>query len=280
MTKHDQAGPVAKGMGEMETETEMTDRQRNQPAEVASLEALAELDRVRTASLLSAGLAHEISNPLMSLLHSLSEAERICGALERVPDAADRAYLVALAGHVEDANVCGKAIGSVIRDFRLFLHTDRTILPALVDPRPLVERAVRIAQAQIRAVARLSVSVVETPLVRATASSITQITLNLLLNAAEALAKSSGRENLVEIRLGVEHGQVVIEVIDNGRGLDPESLERVFSPHVTTKPAEGALGFGLPLCRALAGRFGGELSARSVPGWLTSFRLSLPIAES
>jgi len=56
------------------------------------------------------------------------------------------AAIAALVGHVEDAHVCGKAIGSVIRDFKLFLHSDRTILPTLVDPRPLIERAVRIAQ--------------------------------------------------------------------------------------------------------------------------------------
>jgi len=278
MTKHDHSDPGAKGDGEMEMEMTTSPTEDNRAD--LSLEALAELDRVRTASFLSAGLAHEISNPLMSLLHCLGEAERICGALATAPDASDRAYIVALGGHVADANVCGKAIGNVIRDFKLYLHTDRTILPTLVDPRPLVERAVRIAQPQIRAVARLSVSAVETPLVRATSSSITQITLNLLLNAAEALAANGGRDNLVELRLGVEHGQVMIEVTDNGRGLDAESLERAFSPHVTTKPAEGALGFGLPLCRALARRFGGELSARSVPGWLTCFRLSLPIAES
>jgi signal transduction histidine kinase len=259
---------------------EMTSQSTNDAVATLSMETQAELDRVRTASFLSAGLAHEISNPLMSLLHSLGEAERICGALESAPDAADRATIVALCGHVEDANVCGKAIGSVIRDFRMFLQADRAILPTLVDPRPLIERAVRIAQPQIRAVARLAVSAVETPLVRATGSGITQITLNLLLNAAEALAASGGKDNLIEIRLGVEHGQVVIEVTDNGRGLDHDALDRIFLPHVTTKPAEAALGFGLPLCRALARRFGGDLSARSVPGWLTCFRLSLPIAES
>ena len=265
-------------------ETEMT---TNSPKQV-SIEALAELDRVRTASFLSAGLAHEISNPLMSLLHSLAEAERICGALESAPDASDRATIVALTGHVGDAHVCGKAIGSVIRDFKLFLNAERTILPTLVDPRPLVERAVRIAQPQIRAVARLSVSAVETPLVRATGSGITQITLNLLLNAAESLASGGGsdgggggrKDNLIEIRLGVEGGQVVIEVTDNGRGLEADSLDRVFLPHVTTKSTDAASGFGLPLCRALARRFGGELTVRSLPGRLTCFRLALPIAES
>jgi signal transduction histidine kinase len=260
---------------------EMTSQSTNDAGATLSMETQAELDRVRTASFLSAGLAHEISNPLMSLLHSLAEAERICGALESAPDASDRAYIVALTAHVGDAHVCGKAIGSVIRDFKLFLQTERTILPTLVDPRPLVERAVRIAQPQIRGVARLSVCAVETPLVRATSSGITQITLNLLLNAAEALSSGGGsKDNLIEIRLGVEHGQVVIEVTDNGRGLEADSLERVFLPHVTTKSADAASGFGLPLCRALARRFGGELSVRSLPGCLTCFRLALPIAES
>src|ERR1035438_5713073 len=188
MSKHDHSDSGAKGDGEMQME--MTSQSTNDAGATLSMETQAELDRVRTASFLSAGLAHEISNPLMSLLHSLGEAERICGALESAPDAADRATIVALCGHVEDANVCGKAIGSVIRDFRMFLQADRAILPTLVDPRPLIERAVRIAQPQIRAVARLAVSAVETPLVRATGSGITQITLNLLLNAAEALAAS------------------------------------------------------------------------------------------
>jgi signal transduction histidine kinase len=266
MTKHERSNSA----GEQDRDLE---------AEVA-LPTRAALDRVQTASFLSAGLAHEISNPLTSLLQSLAEAERICGALERAPDASDSAYVVALCGHVADANVSGKAIGALIRDFRMFLQAEHTIVPALVEPRPLVERAIRIAQPQIRSVARLSFSAIETPLVRATASAVTQIVLNLLLNAAEALSANGGKNSLIEVRLSLDHGQVVIEVTDNGRGIDGENLERIFSPHVTTKPGEGALGFGLPVCRALARRFGGDLSARSVPGWLTSFRLSLPIAES
>src|SRR5665213_1135228 len=266
MTKHERSNSAAQG--DLEGEVEL------------SLEPRAALDRVQTASFLSAGLAHEISNPLTSLLHSLAEAERICGALERAPDASDSAYVVALCGHVADANVSGKAIGNLLRDFRMFLQTERTIVPALVEPRPLVERAIRIAQPQIRSVARLSFSAIETPQVRATTSAVTQIVLNLLLNAAEALAASGGKNSLIEVRLSVDHGQVVIEVTDNGRGVDADGLERIFLPHVTTKATEGALGFGLPLCRALARRFGGDLSAHSVPGWLTSFRLSLPIAES
>ena len=266
MTKHERSESVVTADREIEVEV--------------SLETRAALDRVQTASFLSAGLAHEISNPLTSLLHSLAEAERICGALDSAPDASDSAYVVALCGHVADANVSGKAIGNLLRDFRMFLHADRAIVPALVEPRPLVERAIRIAQPQIRSVARLSFSAIETPPVRATTSAVTQIVLNLLLNAAEALGENGGRNSLIEVRLSVEHGQVVIEVTDNGRGIDAASLERIFAPHVTTKSTEGALGFGLPLCRALARRFGGDLSARSVPGWLTSFRLSLPIAES
>lgn len=264
MTKHERSNSAAQGDCEMEL----------------SLETRAALDWVQTASFLSAGLAHEISNLLTSLLHSLGEAERICGALESAPDASDSAYVVALCGHVADANVSGKAIGSLLRDFRMFLQTERTIVPALVEPRPLVERAIRIAQPQIRSVARLSFSAIETPQVRATTSAVTQIVLNLLLNAAEALGENGGKNSLIEVRLSVDHGQVAIEVTDNGRGIDAESLERIFSPHVTTKATEGALGFGLPLCRALARRFGGDLSVRSVPGWLTSFRLSLPIADA
>jgi signal transduction histidine kinase len=266
MTNHERSKSVAQEDRESEVEV--------------PLETRAALDRVQTASFLSAGLAHEISNPLTSLLHSLAEAERICGALDRAPDASDSAYVVALCGHVADANVSGKAIGNLIRDFRMFLQAERTIVPALVEPRPLVERAIRIAQPQIRSMARLSFSAIETPPVRATASAVTQIVLNLLLNAAEALRANDGKTSLIEVRLSVDHGQVAIEVTDNGRGIDAESLERIFAPHVTSKPTEGALGFGLPVCRALARRFGGDLSARSVPGWLTSFRLSLPIAES
>lgn len=107
---------------------------------------------------------------------------------------------------------------------------------------------------------------------------LTQILLNLLINAAHAM-EGQGRPGVVEVHWTTEDGMVRIEVEDNGSGIPPENLPRMFEPLFTTKkPGEGT-GLGLATCRELSRAVGGEITVKSVVNQGTTFTVTLPLAK-
>ena len=241
---------------------------------------LAELDRLRTASLLSAGLAHEVANPLLAVLANLAEIERIYPRLRASMTSSEVDRWESLADCLDQAHRSADAIADVIRDFQVFLRPASNRVERLVEPGPLVERAVRMVSPRLRVTSELRTSIGKTPYVKAPPSLITQVTLNLLTNATEALAARDSKENRIEVRLNQEGSNVVLEVEDNGPGLSPAAAAAVFEPHVTSKTSGSSLGLGLAICRALVERFGGTISVDSVPNERTVFCVTLPVAET
>jgi signal transduction histidine kinase len=241
-------------------------------------EQLAELDRLRTASLLSAGLAHEVANPLLAVLANLAEIERIYPRL-RATDKENGEHWSTLADCLDQAHRSADAIADVIRDFQVFLRPASNRVERLVEPGPLVERALRMANPRLRVTASVRANIAKTPHVKAPPSFITQIALNLLTNAAEAFATTPYDRNRIEVRLTHAGDSAVLEVEDNGPGLPPHVAATIFEPHVTTKTSGTSLGLGLSICRALVLKLGGTIAVESVPGKRTCFRVTLPLAE-
>jgi C4-dicarboxylate-specific signal transduction histidine kinase len=103
-----------------------------------------------------------------------------------------------------------------------------------------------------------------------------QIVVNLVVNACEALAASDG-ERRVTIGTAQREGRVELSVCDNGPGLAASVATRLFEPFVTTKP--DGLGVGLAICRSIAERHGGRLSAAFPPGGGLCMILALPAAR-
>ena len=128
--------------------------------------------------------------------------------------------------------------------------------------------------------ANLRTSIEKTMPVKAPPSFITQIALNLLINASEALAGREPKHCRIEVRLRAKDQHVVLEVEDNGPGFSPESVSTAFEPHVTSKTSGTSLGLGLSICRALVERLGGTIELHSIPDETTCFRVTLPSAAA
>jgi len=235
-------------------------------------QALARLDRFATASLLAAGLAHEIANPLSTLLAALDWTnERV----QRLRGGADATQIDRLVPDVQLALVSAQTITALVRDFQLFLRPDEiTPLVGTAEVKPAVERALQMARARLSAVTPVSVELGEAPPVRIPATRITQIVLNLLLNAADALADRPWSANLVEVRLETADGRVVIEVRDNGPGLAPEARRHLFEPGHTGRTTGS--GLGLAISRQLARLSGGDVIVLFPPTAGTLFRVVFP----
>jgi signal transduction histidine kinase len=238
-------------------------------------QALARLDRFATASLLAAGLAHEIANPLSTLMAALDWTyERV----ERMrTKGVDSIHVEKLVPDVQLAMVSAKAITALVRDFQLFLRPDEiTPIVGATEVQPAVERALQMARARLSAVTPVATELGDAPLVRIPATRITQIVLNLLLNASEALAERPWSANLVEVRLETREGRAVIEVRDNGPGLGPEAQRHLFEPGHTGR-ATGS-GLGLAISRQLARLSGGDVTVSCPATGGTIFRVVLPPA--
>jgi len=115
--------------------------------------------------------------------------------------------------------------------------------------------------------------------IRADMSEIKQVLLNLVVNALDAVEDDQGTVRIE----GLERdGRVVVRVIDNGRGMSPESLERVFEPFYSDRrgrdgDASGGTGLGLSISHAIVERHGGRIAAQSGgPGMGSSFTLDFP----
>jgi two-component system NtrC family sensor kinase len=120
----------------------------------------------------------------------------------------------------------------------------------------------------------------EGAVVRADPAQLQQVLINLLNNAMDAIIDrrgTSGGRLSVAVRL-TDLGEVKIEVVDNGSGIRPENLEKVFSPFFTTKPVGKGTGLGLSVCYGIVNGMGGSMEVASELGKGTTFTVRLPLA--
>ncbi|MFB6263627.1 MAG: sensor histidine kinase, partial [Bradymonadaceae bacterium] len=119
----------------------------------------------------------------------------------------------------------------------------------------------------------------ELPEVRAHPSQLTQVLVNLLINAADAVDGEEEEGGCVELRATVGESEVRLSVADDGVGLDEEEQNRIFDPFYTTKePGEGT-GLGLAIAHRIMDRFGGDIRVRSEPGEGATFVLAFERAD-
>jgi PAS domain S-box-containing protein len=230
---------------------------------------LVEADRLAALGVLSAGIAHEINNPLAYLLLNLEYLSRELPNLARDPTQLDWLML-----RVRDACHGAERVASIVRDLRTFARADDG-LRGPVDVRAALEAALNIAGNEIKQKATLIRDYEPVPPVEANPNRIEQVLLNLLLNAVQSLSpEANGQEIRASLRASA--GQVAIIIQDTGSGIPDELLGKIFDPFFTTKPVGVGTGLGLPICRSIVRGLGGEISVRSTLGHGSEFTVTLP----
>jgi CheY-like chemotaxis protein len=109
------------------------------------------------------------------------------------------------------------------------------------------------------------------------ANQLIQVFLNLVTNAEQAIreVRDSGR---IQVRLANANNRIAITVQDDGVGIRPEALPRIFDPFYTTKRPGGGTGLGLSICMSIIREHGGNIEAETLPAGGTAFTVTLPIA--
>lgn len=231
-------------------------------------------DRMASVGTLAAGVAHEINNPLASVMANLDLAVR--DAAELVEDVG---YTTELLDELNDAREAAERVRRIVKDLKIFSRVDDDTRGP-VDVERVLESTLRMAWNEIRHRARLVKDYHKTPLVEANESRLGQVFLNLLVNAAQAIEEGKASRNEIRVRTHVDaQGFVVVSISDTGVGI-PESLRsRLFTPFVTTKPAGVGTGLGLSICHRIVSSLGGQIKVDSEVGKGTEFRVVLPQAK-
>ncbi len=252
-------------------EREVADQERRQALEAR----VAFSERLASLGTLAAGIAHEINNPLSYVISNLEYAH--C-ALTR-PDHGD-AEPEALASALVESRHGARRIAEIVRTLRTFSRRDRgdgTAAP--LDLREAVRAATLMASHQIRGRAALDLDLRDVPPVAAPESELAQIVVNLLLNAVQAMPAREAdpaRAHRIRVVTRTQGQSAVLEVADNGAGIPPETMARIFDPFVTTKPAGEGTGLGLWVCHGIVERLGGRIDVESTVGVGSTFRVRLP----
>jgi signal transduction histidine kinase len=229
---------------------------------------------------LAAGVAHEINNPLAfvnaNLGFALETLEALPPSAGATPEAWTRAFedcRIAL----REASTGAAQVRRIVQDLKMLSRSteDR---PVPIDVSVALEAALRLARCDLRQRARVTTRIDELPPILGDESRVSQVFLNLLVNAAQAIPEGRPDDHEIEIRLGVEEGRVVLRVRDTGCGIPEENLRRIFDPFFTTKPVGVGTGLGLAISHRIVTALGGEIEVESTVGRGSTFRVAFPAA--
>ncbi len=284
------------------TFVDVTERRRAEEERRQLQESLAQSDRLASMGMLAAGLAHEINNPLAYSLYNL---ESLCEDLPRYVrqltaarqalagrlsepelretlgenlEAVDAGVWLDVEARFSDALQGARRIKDLVRRLGTFSRVEKDQVTP-VELRYPIESAINIASNEIKYRATVVRDIGVTAPVLGSEGRLSQVFLNLLLNAAHAIDEGDVEHNTIRVRTWQDGPTVVAEVQDTGCGIPPANLERVFDPFFTTKPAGVGSGLGLSIVRSILSGYGGTIEVESEVGRGTRFLIRLPASQ-
>ncbi len=215
---------------------------------------------------LTAGVAHQLNNPLNNISTSCEIA------LEEL-ETADPAFLRKLLGNVRQETLRARDIVQGLLEFSRAREFSLRPVPLA----ELANRTLRLVSSQAPSGVRLSADVPEDLTLLADASRLQEALLNLLLNAIQAVGRHG--EVRLSARQDAAAGEAVITVSDTGPGIPDDIKGRIFDPFYTTKEEGKGTGLGLSIVYGIVEKHAGAVTVESVVGQGASFVLRLPLTD-
>ncbi len=217
---------------------------------------------------LVSGIAHELNNPLTSIM---GYAQLLLGKRLPPESAADAKKICDEAGRA----------GRIVKNLLLFA---RAAKPAreLVNLNEVVERTLALRSYELKVeniVLDLQLDP-DLPPTLADAPQMQQVILNLVVNAEQAIQEGRGSGRIRVRTQQLDAARIALEISDDGPGISQEVASRVFDPFFTTKAVGTGTGLGLSIVYGIVREHGGEVSVESEPGHGSKFAIELPVAES
>jgi two-component system, NtrC family, sensor kinase len=251
---HDETGRTT---GIIAAVRDITEQQRLQ-------QQLIQSERLAAMGQMIAGVAHELNNPLTAIL-GVTELMR-----EQTTDENSHRQL-------DLAHRQARRAAHIVESLLVFSRpaTPRNTLLHLSD---LLQRTLQLHEHSLRS-NKIQVDLMarpDLPTVLGDSNQLTQVFLNLIVNAEQAI-REIREQGTLRIRLGVVGDRVLITFQDDGVGIHRETLPRIFDPFFTTKRPGRGTGLGLSICMAIVREHNGDISAQPLPDGGSVFTVSLPV---
>lgn len=248
---------------------DVTEQKSMQEALRKSRTELAHASRLAIAGQLTASIAHEVTQPLTSIV---SNADAALVALDSDLTGSSTAELRHI---LNDVRAEGRRAADIVCRLRSLVRR-QPVNPQPLELRQFIHETLRLIDAEVR---RCRVTVhtefgSPSPRVEYDPVSLQQVLLNIVINALDAMQDVADRQRELRIAARRANGFVEIAVTDNGHGIEADHVRRVFDSFFTTKP-EG-LGLGLAIAKSIVEQSGGSIRTESGTDWGTTFRISLP----
>lgn len=263
-TRTDEMGSLIRSFNDMVREVSSYRKELERRVEdaterrLAAEQSLIRAQRISATSRLAAGIAHEINNPLSGIINAVHAL-----AADGLSDEKRRQYL-------ELATDGLSRIRSVVERMLSFQKGRKV---ASVDLREVIREALSLASSKTRDI-RVEAPALEEPLVlEADSAELVQVLLNLIINSAEALRDAASPQ--ITVTAARQDACAVINVSDNGPGMDETALRHAFDLFYSAKP-EGT-GLGLAISLTIVQNHGGDIDISSTPGKGTNVCVTLPL---
>jgi signal transduction histidine kinase len=268
---------------------------------------LRQAQKLEAVGRLAAGIAHEINTPIQFIgdntaflsdafaglsellsrqrqaLASLGPPPEVAEGLARVEQELEVAYLLEQVPQTIARTKEGvQRVATIVRAMKEFAHPDQKDMVA-VDLNRALQATLEVARSEYKLVATVETAFQELPPVRCHSGDVNQVFLNVIVNAAHAIAdqvKGTGAKGLIRIATAVTGEAVVVSISDTGGGIPESMRHQIFEPFFTTKEVGRGTGQGLAIARSVVEKHHGTIEFDSAMGEGTTFRIRLPIGDA
>lgn len=274
-----------------ELEAALQEIERTQ-AQIIQQEKMASIGQI------AAGAAHEINNPIgyiSSNMNSLWKyAEKLAQfieaqeqAIEKCSDVETKKSIVELKRQIKldfvmkdfrdlisESLEGSTRVSKIVHDLKSFSRAEGSEAIS-ADLNACIQSTINVVRNEIKYVAELNIHFGDIPLVVCRPQQISQVVMNLLVNAAHSICD----KGVITLVTSLVNDSVEISVTDTGCGISPQNIEKIFEPFFTTKEVGKGTGLGLAISREIVRKHGGELLVESEVGKGTMFTFRLPIQQ-
>jgi|TARA_B110000116_G_scaffold248910_1_gene242251 two-component system NtrC family sensor kinase len=245
---------------------------------------------------LSAGIAHEINNPLAFVISNINSLEDYCCQFSEVTHAAQK---------VSDSGKCGSEAADNLykvldkQDFNYIINDSKLIFEEVkegldrvkdivtnlksfsrtqssdrqdTDVKDCLLSALKIANNKLKYHCKVVQDFSPTPSIYCNKNELTQVFLNIIINAAQAIPT----QGIITLATRCSEDYIIIDISDTGIGIPEEILDSIFNPFFTAKPLGVGTGLGLSVSYGIIKDLSGTISAESTPGAGTTFTILIP----
>jgi signal transduction histidine kinase len=232
---------------------------------------LVQTEKLASLGRMSAGIIHEINNPLNFATTGLYTLRNKVSMI--APEQQEEYQEV-----LQDVEEGIRRVKTIVSDLRSFSHFENDHIEQ-VDVADLVTASLRFLSHEFRDKIHVEQRLVEHQSIWANKNKMINVIVNLGQNAIDAMKRKlyEGETPTLTFEGRIENGRSLLVVRDNGEGIEDSNFSKIFDPFFTTKDVGEGMGLGLSICYRIVQQYDGEIRVRSVPGKFCEFTLDFPV---